>query len=73
MMADDQALQRGRFSHVAGGSRGRTQAIAPYQPHGFTRGRAIHEPGGILLWIFSENAYANPLRIWTKDMDQFFL
>ena len=39
-MADDQALQLGPFSHLAGGSRGRTQDIAPYQPHGF----AIYEP-----------------------------
>ena len=34
-MADDQALQ-GPPSHLAPGSRGRAQAIAPYQPHGFT-------------------------------------
>ena len=35
-MADDQALQMGPFGHLAGGSRGRTQAIAPYQPDSFT-------------------------------------
>ena len=34
-MADDQALQ-GPPSHLAPGSRGRAQIIAPYQPHGFT-------------------------------------
>ena len=36
MMADDQALQMGPFNHLFGGSRGRIQAIAPYQLHGFT-------------------------------------
>ena len=35
MMADDQALQ-GPPIHLAPESRGRAQAIAPYQPHGFT-------------------------------------
>ena len=35
MMADDQALQ-GPSIHLAPGSRGRAQAIAPYEPHGFT-------------------------------------
>ena len=34
MMADDQALQ-GPSSHLANGSRGRSQVL-PYQPHGFT-------------------------------------
>ena len=34
MMADDQALQ-GQPSHLANGSRGRSQLL-PYQPHGFT-------------------------------------
>ena len=34
-MADDQALQ-GPPVHLAPGSRGRTQIIAPYQPHVFT-------------------------------------
>ena len=35
MIADDQALQ-GPPIHLAPGSRGRAQIIAPYQPHGFT-------------------------------------
>ena len=40
MMADDQALQ-GQPSHLANGSRGRSQLL-PYQPHGFT---AFRLPG----------------------------
>ena len=36
MMADDQALQ-GPPIHLAPGSRGRAQIIAPYQSHGFTK------------------------------------
>ena len=35
MTADDLALQ-GPPTHLAPGSRGRAQIIAPYQPHGFT-------------------------------------
>ena len=35
-MADDQALQLGPLGHLVQQSRGRTQDIAPYQPHGFT-------------------------------------
>ena len=38
MMADDQALQDPPI-HLAPGSRGRAQIIAPYQPHGFTNSR----------------------------------
>ena len=36
-MADESALQ-GQPSHLANGSRGRSQVL-PYQPHGFTDGK----------------------------------
>ena len=42
-MADDHALLKGPFGHLAGSSRGRTQAIAPYQPHGFTQLKAFRQ------------------------------
>ena len=42
-MADEQTLQ-GPPSHLASGSRGRAQMIAPYQPHGFTKGKLMILP-----------------------------
>ena len=46
MMADDQALQE-PSTHLANGSRGRSQVL-PYQPHGFTGSMSLtQETGGI--------------------------